>query len=96
MIRTGSVFILVLLAAQAAGLGVHAQNEAPASPPVQSGEIDVNPYGDPSWDVKPAPHKAHRHVERARGKPHHAAGARAKTHPARSARAKPHGYARAN
>jgi hypothetical protein len=62
MIRTGSVLVLVLLAALAAGLAVHAQTEAPASPPAQSGEIDVNPYGDPSWDVKPTPHKAHHPV----------------------------------
>jgi hypothetical protein len=96
MIRTGSVLILVVLAAQAAGLALHAQTEAPASPPAQSGEIDVNPYGDPSWDVKPAPPKARRHVERAHGKPHHAASGRAKARTvARSAHAEPHGYARA-
>jgi hypothetical protein len=91
----GSVLVLVLLATPAAGLSARAQTEAPASPPAQSGEIDVNPYGDPSWDVKPAPPKAHRHVERAHGKPHHAASGRATARTAaRSTHAKPHGYAR--
>jgi hypothetical protein len=64
------ILVGALLAAQAAGQGPQAKTEAPApSSPARSGDINVNPYGDPIWQTGPARSKPQRHVKRPRPKP---------------------------
>jgi hypothetical protein len=69
------ILVVALLAAQAAGQAPQAKTEAPAP----SGDINVNPYGDPIWQTAPARSRPQRHVKRPRPKPQvHARRARAK------------------
>jgi hypothetical protein len=74
------ILVAALLAAQAAGQGLQAKTGVPASgSPARSGDINVNPYGDPIWQTAPVHSKPQRHVKRPRLKPQvHARRTRAK------------------
>jgi hypothetical protein len=87
MTRARWILVVAVLAAQAASDGLQAKTDAPAaSSPAPSGEINVNPYGDPIWQTEPARSKPQRHVKRTRSKPHvHAR--RARVNPGRHATA---------
>jgi hypothetical protein len=87
MIRARWILVAAMLAAHAASDRLQAKTDAPASgSPAPSGDINVNPYGDPIWQTEPTHSKPQRHVKRARSQSHvHARRARAK--PSRHAKA---------
>lgn len=87
MTRARWILVVALLATHAASEGLQAKTDPPASSsPAPSGDINVNPYGDPIWQTEPARSKPQRHVKRTRSKPQaHARRARAK--PGRHAQA---------
>jgi len=86
MTRAGWILLGAVLVAHAAHAGVQAAvSESAATPPAQSGEIDVNPYDDPIWQSRPGRARLQHAVRRHRAKPQHA----------KRLRARPHGYATA-
>jgi hypothetical protein len=86
MTRAAWVLVGAVMVVHAANAGVQvAVNESAAGPPAQSGEIEVNPYGDPIWQSRPGRIRPQHAVRRHHAKPQHA----------KRLRAPPHGYAAA-
>jgi hypothetical protein len=80
------ILVVAMLAAHAGSEGLQARSAGPArSSPARSGEIDVNPYGDPIWQTERTRSRPQRHVKRNR--PKHVLARRARPKPARHARA---------